>query len=143
MNLFKYIYYKAHQLNLKNHNFGDGKFGSLFAGTFTISVSLIVMSIGMEEYIRFFFDINLFYLYDYLHDVIGKYGNVALEIVFIACPIWFYFRKNGEEIIQEYDRRSLTSKFYNLSPYLAIGVLYFIVFAWLMSSIYLMGLTNS
>ena len=54
MNLFKYIYYKAHQLNLKNHNFGDGKFGSLLAGTFTISVSLIVMSIGMEEYIRFF-----------------------------------------------------------------------------------------
>src|SRR5574344_1297601 len=139
MNLFKYIYYKSHQLNLTNNNFGDGKFGSLLAGTFTISVSLIVILIGMDEYIRFFFDINLFYL----HDVIGKYGNVAFEIVFIACPIWLYFRKNGEEIIQEYDRRSLTSKFYNLSPYWAIGVLYFIVCAWLTSAVFLMSVVNS
>src|SRR5574344_863170 len=104
MNLFKYIYYKAHQLNLKNNNFGYGISGSLLAGTFTITISIVLISIGIMEYLNVIFKINLF---------------------------------------QGYNRRSLTSKFYNLSPYLAIGVLYFIVCAWLTSAVFLMSVVNS
>src|SRR5574344_378898 len=136
MNLFKYIYYKAHQLNLKNNNFGYGISGSLLAGTFTITISIVLISIGIMEYLNVIFKINLFHGYN-------RYVYSSFVFIFIAGPIWFYLKKKGEEIIQEYDRRSLTSKFYNLSPYLAIGVLYFIVCAWLTSAVFLMSVVNS
>src|SRR5574344_1042739 len=134
MNLFKYIYYKAHQVNLRNNNFGEGKFGSLFAGTFTLTASVFFISLGLIDYLSVIFKINLLRIYG----SVDKFSSLAFLIIFVVCPIWFYLKKKNEKIIQEYDIRSSKSKFYRLSPYLVISILYVIITVWLLGSIYLM-----
>jgi len=131
MNLFNYIYYKAHQVNLKNNNFGDGEFGSLLAGTFAITMSFIFILLGMLGYLRIIFDIDLFFLF---HNM-NKFEYGVFVFIFIAGPVWFYLKKKGKKIIEEYDKKSSISSFYNLSPYLVLLVWYLIVTAWLMSAI--------
>jgi len=133
MNLFKYIYYKAHQLNLKNNNFGEGEFGSLLTGTFNITISFMLISFGISGYVRIIFGVKLFYI----RCIADKLEYAAFVIIFVVCPVWFYLKKNGKKIIEECDRKSLTSRFYSLSPYLVIVSWYIIVTAWLISAIYL------
>jgi hypothetical protein len=134
MNLFKYIYYKAHQLNLKNNNFGEGKFGSLFAGTFILTASVYFISLGLIDYLSVIFKINLLKRYG----SVDKFSSLAFLIIFVVCPVWLYLKKKNEKIIQEYDIRSSKSKFYRLSPYLVISIWCVIITVWLLGSLYLM-----
>ena len=134
MNLFKYIYYKAHQVNLRNNNFGDGESGSLFVGTFILTASVFFISLGLIDYLSVIFNINLLKRYG----SVDKFSFFAFLIIFVVCPVWFYLKKKNEKIIQEYDIRSSKSKFYRLSPYLVLSIWCVIITVWLVGSIYLM-----
>jgi len=93
MNLFKYIYYKAHQVNLRNNNFGDGESGSLFVGTFILTASVFFISLGLIDYLSVIFNINLLKRYG----SVDKFSFFAFLIIFVVCPVWFYLKKKTKK----------------------------------------------
>lgn len=137
MNLFKYIYYKTYQLYMIHHYRSDVGDHPNYRGLQMLIISVMLLSFGLLAYLSVIFNTNLFSIFH-----VNKYVFIALFMIFLVLPIWRYLEKNGEKIITEYNNKSSTSEFYNLSPYLVIVAWFIIIGAWLGGGAYLMSLAN-
>lgn len=139
MNLINYIYYKTYQLNMIHHyrNSLVDDDHPIYSGMLVLLSSFMFILFGMEAYLSAIFHKNLSRIFD-----VNKYVFVALFMIFLVLPLWLYLGKNGEKIIQKYNCKSSTSKFYNLSPSLVIVAWFIIIGVWLGGGTYLMSLAN-
>jgi hypothetical protein len=108
-----------------------------YHGMQMLILSFMCILFGMVAYLSAIFNKNLFCIFH-----VNKYVFLALFMIFLVLPMWLYLEKNGENIITEYNNKSSTSKFYNLSPYVFVVAWFIIIGVWLGGGAYLMSLAN-